>query len=132
MLYEWIKQNAEKPWMFHVNANAAYPLVMSEIGVSGQPTQYDLEFAHNVIKLDARMAIKMAAPELDMPTIIIEGDDDAVNDAGQPAHKAQWGIQHAPPGKLADLRESNQDAWDRQVTADARAWYKTARGYMPA
>ena len=126
-----VGRDADKPWLFTVHADDAYPAVLSEIGIDGAPTQYDLEFAHTVIKLDTQMAICQADPPVDSnktPVIVIEGG--LPDDEHGAAYKERWGIKYAPPGKLADLRQSDQDAWDRQVASDAKAWYQRKRGYL--
>lgn len=128
-----IHRDAAKLWLFTINADVAYPIVLTEMGVEGRPTQDDLEIAHNIIKLDAQMAIRQADPPMEAdktPVIIIEGG--LPDDEHDAAYKERWGVKHAPPGKQAALRASNEDAWSRQCAADAKAWYQRTRGYLPS
>lgn len=124
-----VSRDAAKLWLFYVDAEAAYPLALEEMGVTDTPTQFDLEFAHNVIKLDAQMAIRTADPPVEAnktPVIIIDGGpaDDA-------AYKERWGVKYAPPGKLAEMRTLDVTAWEKAVAAEAKAWYQRTRGYLP-
>lgn len=134
MNQDWITQDADKPWLFTGHVDLIYPRVLAEMGVTGAPSQYDLEFAHNVIKLDAQMFMRQALRPPVMvasaPVLILEGG--LPDDEDADAYKRRWGVKHAPPGKLADLREADVAAWERQVAAEAKAWYQQTRGYLPS
>lgn len=128
-----INRDATKLWLFFVDADVAYPLVLAEMAVEGAPTQYDLEFAHNVIKLDTQMAIRQAEPPVEAdktPVVIIEGG--LPDDEHGGAFKERWGVKYAPPGKLSEIRDIDPMSWERLVAADAKSWYKRKRGYLPA
>lgn len=127
-----VHRDLAKLWLFYVDADAAYPLVLTEMGVTDTPTQFDLEFAHTVIKLDAQMAIRTADPPVEAdktPVIIIDGG--LPDDEHDAMYKERWGIKYAPPGKLAELRELDVAAWEKAVAAEAKAWYQRTRGYLP-
>lgn len=123
-----ITRHADKSWLFEINANDAYPIILTEMGVDGRATQYDLEFAHNVIKLDAQMFTKTCSPPVEVgktPVFIIGGGDD-------PDYKEAWGVAYAPPGQHDELRDANVQEWEAKVAREAKAWYQRTRGYLPA
>lgn len=137
---QWITQDDVKPHRFYIDADKAYEAVMpdvlaalraDEVLEEGEDSaigidQYTLEVAHNWIKLDAQMAVKM---QFTLP------DRNAVQEhiiRGSAGYKDRWGWRAHPPGKHAELRNEDENKYATAVAKEARALYKKARGYFPS
>lgn len=123
-LPSWITQDQDRPSFFRCDPDLYYPATLEEVAPGAKPTQYTLELAHNFLKMDARLCIRLSGlkPQEGATTLIVEGAE---------GYKERWGWRHHPPGEHAALRDESEAAYNKQVATDAAALYKRIRGVMP-
>lgn len=92
--------------VYRVNADLAYPALLTELGFDGTPTQYHLEVAYQCIKMEMQRCVGKFAFELR----VMDPDKN-------------WAQKNAKKGKGADAATKGREA---------RAHYKRIRGFVPA
>ena len=116
----WITFDDQAPWKCYVDADAAYPVVLEVIGVTGTPDKHDLEIAHRFIQWTAKLA---ATGRFDRGTRALE-----IFIKNQQGNKERFAQRNAPVGKAAEfMKDDGELDWRRQLV-DAREKWTTITG----
>ncbi len=133
-LPEWITQDDERAHRFYIDADLAYERVMPvvrealEIAAEAPLDHYQLEVAHNFIKMDFDIALAAADLDRDPDKCIeriIRGSD---------GYKERWGWRHHRPGRHSQLRDgtdAGEQKYAKAVRREAVDLYRKVRRVVP-
>lgn len=97
---------------------------------SEEPDQYWLEVCHQLIKLDAQVALAAAGKTRRDVSLVL------IIRGSEPGYKDRWAMaQYKPGDRMAAIREKLKQTpklVDRFIAGEARQHYKALRGFLPA